>query len=123
MGIIGVKLSKGTIQRVDFGKCELRFLEGADGVEYVQSPAAFFGLKRSERFEFAEGAACVLGGNWPMVVHEKNSRIGRDSIQKNVATNPTGAPCGAGFLHSSADRVKAKSGIKVSDDTVNGLTW
>lgn len=116
VGIVRVKSREAVFEGVDVGKVESGFVEGADGIQYVEGPAALLGFERGKGLEFAEGAARFGGGDWPIVCHKKDPGIRRNLVQKNVAANPASTSRSGGERCSAFQRRERESEVRYEDE-------
>jgi hypothetical protein len=110
--IVGVEFFEGVFEGVDFGQLEFGFSEGADGVEDVEGPAAFFKFKIGEGFEAAVGTADFGGWSGAIFFHNGNARVDGDAVEEDVAADPAGAAGGWRKGLASLDSGKCEREIR-----------
>lgn len=91
VGILGMESCEGIFESVHFRESESGFIEGTDGVEDIEGPAAFFEFQRCNRLKASVSAANFCRRYRPILFHERNSRVDGNSVEKDVAADPTGA--------------------------------
>ena len=94
VAVVGMKFFQFAGEGVGVGGGEFLFVEAADGVEDVQCPAALLRFDFRQWFDLAELCPDIFCGGSHIVSDDGNSCVGGNAVERDVATNPTGAASG-----------------------------
>ena len=120
VGVVGVQAGELAGVGVDVGEGEVGFVEGADGVEDVEGPAAFFDGELFEGAEALVGLADAARGQGLAVFDDGDAGVLGNFIEEDVAADIAGAASGGSERFAAFDGGKGKGEMGYEDDGAHG---